>query len=765
MKLAITSLLVVTVVTVAGAARADTLSEYGAGVALRGQRDLGEVACDMDVKVAAGLATVETRQRFANHGAVAMAAAFETDLPERARVIGAALRDDAGGSDAAAIAVPAGFGTDGSADPDVVGPDPVLIEHVGAVDCGERYRAVLQPIAPGHEELLTTRWTVPVTATAGALRVDLPGRAAAGQLVPCHGTLTATAGPGASIAHLRAGTGDTRAAGTGKLAFVLGDADLALDAELAFARDEPLVWTQRQDLGDGTTAGLVTVIAPPATATSPLARRALFVIDVSRSMDMVGDAAVARVVDAVAAAMPAASQLDAILYDRGATRVIGEWTPADRAMPKIRDALAHHGARNGSDLAGALAVAHGAIADGAREQTTVFVIGDGVLGELTDRALSDALASKPSVVDVHAIVMSPGGARQGVRAPNAPQLERLVDLYGGTYVEVPVGDLDAALAGVDSWVRPSWVDLEVKGVPAGALPSTLRAGTGASATVLVHGALPAITVGAHGDAPFEALARDAGAAPVAALALDDADAADAVAAATAGTGADDDADAHASTARGAQARARLHAKFPAVSPQRSLVVLAMTGRVARDRRSMIAGGGLYTRTAALVDPTWPAADAPAATVSLAAPSAIDKLTLERMFRDALQPAAYACYQRALGRSPKLGGTVAFDLHMSRGEVTSVAVEGLGDHDFDACLVDAAYGLRPPLPDLAVNSDDQTIVHYPLTFDVHAEKPFVVAGDADSSQPIDIDAIRGGVPGSSRTIRVDTRTPLGGLPHD
>jgi len=38
------------------------------------------------------------------------------------------------------------------------------------------------------------------------------------------------------------------------------------------------------------------------------------------------------------------------------------------------------------------------------------------------------------------------------------------------------------------------------------------------------------------------------------------------------------------------------------------------------------------------------------------------------------------------------------------------------------------------------------------------------GDADSSSPLDIDAIQGGVPERRRPIHVDAATPLGGLPR-
>ena len=101
----------------------------------------------------------------------------------------------------------------------------------------------------------------------------------------------------------------------------------------------------------------------------------------------------------------------------------------------------------------------------------------------------------------------------------------------------------------------------------------------------------------------------------------------------------------------------------------------------------------------------------------------------------------------------------YEIHMARGEVTHVDLVGLGDAGFDACLVDAAYKMTPPLPDFSLNSDDQTVARYPLTFNLRDEHPIVVPGDADSDSPLDIDAIEGGVPGP---IHVDATTPLGGL---
>jgi hypothetical protein len=168
---------------------------------------------------------------------------------------------------------------------------------------------------------------------------------------------------------------------------------------------------------------------------------------------------------------------------------------------------------------------------------------------------------------------------------------------------------------------------------------------------------------------------------------------------------------------------------------------------------MIAGGGTFERSVAIVDPLPPARDSKPAASTM--PSAIDRTTVERLFRDQLQPRAYACYQRALGRAPKLAGTVHFELYLGRGEVTQASVMGLGDSAFDACLLDVAYSLEPPAPDFSIHSDDETLARYPLTFSVHQDRPWVIAGDADSSSPLDIDAIQGGVPATART-------PLGKL---
>ena len=752
-----------------GAARADALLELAAHGPPRPASQLTESACEVDVELRGGLATVELRQHLVNLGDAPVAAGYELAIGEGATLVGATLRDGAGPA-GVAIGVLTGFTTTVVHDGGVLGADPLLVQSIDRTAEGRpRFRATLQAIGAAHAVVLATRWAVPASIEGGALHLVVPGRAAEGQLPACRGTIRAAGGPGASVARVRVG----RSAGTGGAAtFTLGDEDVAIDAELAFHGTEPLVWTQREDLGAGWASELVTVLAPPARALAPAARRAMFVIDGSRSMDMVGTATIGKVVDAAAAALPRGTELDAIVYDRTATRVLGDWEPAERAVSRITAALGKRGAGNGSDLAGALRVAHAALGEGGVQPTSLVVITDGVLGKLPDSALVDALAATSGALDVHVIVLDPGPTR----SPGKTLLAAPVETYGGSYVELGLdgvglahtgsdaegrrGSIDgdsAALAGAAAWVGPAWVELKLTGAPAvshGELSGPLRAGAGGTMLYLTHGAAPAIALRARREAMTSTVAAQV--APVGA--------ASGLGALALAWFAPDDFERVTETAVAPEVYHRALAAHPYADASFALVVLAPGGKVATDRRAMIAGGGPYVRIVSAEDPAW----APPVEHRRAAgppSSAIERITVERLIRDQLQPAAYACYEHALGPAPKLAGLVVFDINLGRGEVTRVEVAGLGDAAFDACLVDAAYRMTPPVPDLRLNADDQTVVHYPLTFGLADRRPTVVLGDADSGSPLDIDAIQGGVPiPANRTnpIQVDADTPLGSL---
>jgi len=678
------------------AAGATSFEEYGAGVQLRAAEQLSEAACEIAVDLRGAVAVVEVTQKIVNSGTKELASLHRFSLPNGASITGFAVKGVG-----SAVPVGAAFRSELVESPSVLGADPAILRKVG-----DDYEILAQGFAPGGELTLITRYSMLASPRSSALAFALPGRIAAAKLAACKGTVRVTPGPSTTVHAIRI---DGAIAGNRVAApFTLTTKEVGIEVELAVSGTAPVVWQQAQSLPDGTTATLVTVLGPLVKAVT--ARKVVLLVDTSRSMDLVGRPNVIKVVKALGAALPAGSEIEAILFDRTAQRVFNELRPANgENLAAIETALAKRGSVNGSDLTVAFAAAKQAISN-VRGQPLIVVITDGVTGELADQALVKTLASSAAAVDVHAIVLDPARTR----SPGAAVLRAPVHVYGGAYVEVRVDDLDDALVAIDDWLRPSWLELSLGDRP---IPTELRSGAGFTAMIVQNGT-PALTLKGHAATAFVSSARVAPVASIGALAL------------------------------------------PIVSGDRALAVLSTTGKIARNRIAMIAGGGKYERSIAVVDPPHAGPLPPVAAPSVA--SAIARITLERMFRDQLQPKAFVCYQRGIQRNPKLAGAVRFKLRMGRGEVSDVELTGTGDKAFDACLVDAAYLMTPPLPDFSVNSDDQTIVNYPLTFAQRAEQPVVVLGDADSESPIEIDKIEGGVPGAREPVQPDTKTPLGGM---
>lgn len=711
--------------------------EYSAGNAPRPAQQVHEASCDIEVSFRAAIATVEVRQRIVNPGPGASAVSYEHEIPKHAQVVGFSMRGE-GGVETALPVDRVSPSIEGRT-PGINGVDPaILVRHPGA-----GYHVIIQPIAPNHDAVITTRYVVPTEVRAGTLKLVLPGRGASGKLSACRGSIRALPGPGASVRKIRVNSVDTT--GGHAAPFVLGAQDVAIQVELAVAGTTPLVWTQSQPLADGWNASVVTVLAPHAI--KPLAHaRVVLLIDGSRSMELVGRHNVLKIVDRIGAALPKGIEIEAIIFDRTATRVFGDPRPATPDnLDAIEAAIHRRGAINGSDMVSAFALAKQALR-GVRGHAMLIMITDGVTAEIDGPGLAGALAEKPGMVDVHMIVVDPATTR----SPGGPALRAPVNRYGGAYVEVAVDELDESLAAIDDWLRPSWLELRLG---EHAIPTEIRAGGGFTRTIL-HKGSARFTLTGHGTTTFSVAARIAPDAPVAAFALAGATPADF-------TRSPDPTETELELVQPTFEHAL--AAHPFASSTRSLAVLAATGKVAKSRRAVVAGGGRYERVIALPDPV-PTLAPPG--VSSVTASAIARPTLERLFREQLQPKAYLCYQRALGRDAKLTGTAHFQFRMGRGEVTEVTVTGFGDTQLDGCLLDAAYQLTPPIPDFAINADDQTIVNYPLTFNRRDDQAVVVLGDADSTSPLDIDGIQGGVPaGRRRPIRLDpstTKTPLGGM---
>lgn len=740
MKLAaLAAVLAVSTVT----ARAETgFDEYSETISRRPTQQLVEAACDLDIQVRGAVATFEARHRIQNPGPGALASSYHFDLPRGATLTGFSLRADAGTEQA--LAVPGAITVvDADARP-VFGIDPAFVEALPE-GSPSQYVLRLQPLNEEREVTITLRYTALAEIRAGALRLVIPGRPTTGKLAGCRGSIRAVGGPGATVGVVR--VGGTEAGTHGAASFTIDTKPVVIAADLVFAGREPVLWTQTEALSDGWSATVVTVAAPLVRAAPPRLRRALFVIDGSRSMELVGRHNTTQVIRKIAAALPANTAIDAIIYDRTAKRVLGAWKTSDaQALATIERELTTRAASNGSDLAGAFRLAHTAIDDGSRDTTMVIVISDGVLGDVDGQALTSALDGKAATIDVLAIVLDPASTQ----SPGAAALRTPVNLHGGAFVEVNVSELDGALDAVEEWLRPAWLELALGPVT---IPPTVRAGSGFTRSLLHRGTAPKLVLTGHGESPITISPRSAPRAPIATLVLADPTMVDGFVVAPDPNDAD--------LQRGAKTRARALAQHPYARTGLAFALLSMTGKVAKSRLAVVKGGGPYERIVDVFDPPEPLLVTQGVSTQ-PQPSAIARITLERLFRDQLQPKAYACYQRALGLAPKLAGTVHFDFRLGRGEVTSVGVVGLGDARLDACLLDAAYQLTLPLPDFTVNADDQTIARYPLTFAVSESRPQVVLGDADSTSPLDIDAIQGGVPGKRGPIKVDTKSPLGGM---
>lgn len=698
---------------ISGIAHADSWSEYGAATRIRPAAQLVEASCEIDVTLRGAIAEIELRERLANPGVDALAATRELELPAGAQLVALEVQHGTGKA-ASALAVRAPHERERVRSPDVLGADPAALIALDPIDGRPHFRLIVQPLDHDQEATITTRWLQTAAIDRGALRLTLPAQTT----TPCRGTVHAKLGAGATVARVRAAGRESRT-------FTLAENRVEIAVELAFKRVEPVVWTQTESLGDGLVAQAITVIAPPGSP--PGARRALFVIDGSRSMELVGRHRVKQLVRGLAAALPAGSEVDAIIYDRNARRVLGDWRAADASqLAAIDTAIDTHTAGNGSDAAAALGLARRTIA-GTQGDSLVVLVTDGALGELPDTALAQVFGHA-APIDLHAVVLSRGR----MRSPDDAPLRRAVDSVGGSYVELDIEELDAALATPAPWLRPAWLGLALSGTSA-TIPDQLRAGSGVVVTTIGKRARP-VTLTGRLDRSIRIAASTAPSAPIAELAL-------------ASPPALDNA-----------VLERLRARHPVADAERAFVVLATTGKVARSRREVATSGGPFTRMVALDDPPFPAD--PSASQPFGGGSSIDRTALELMFRTQLQPAAFACYQRALGRNHALAGTAQFRIEIGRGETTRAAVTGLGDATLDACLLDAAYLVTPSLPNPDVNVDDRTIANYPLTFTIREDKPFVIAGDADSSSPLDIDAIEGGVP--RRIEAGDTNTPLGNL---
>ncbi|MFT3694763.1 MAG: VWA domain-containing protein [Kofleriaceae bacterium] len=689
------------------AAADSLLSEFDAQTPIREARDLTLGPCQATVTLKGAIADITLRQVIRNPADHPHSAVFDLHLAKDATVIGAMLDEQ-----------PSTFVPTKSATQKFDTSDPLLVTMGDDLADGTQVvHAVTEPIKAQRELDLAVRWTQVAEITDSSLRVRFPARVDGST---CMIDVKAQPGPGVHVT-----VSQPRVTWTG---------EAAAEAQLSFGA-QPIAWDQSEPLGDGWIAHALTVIAP-AVRSDAGPRRVVLVIDASKSMELVGRGNVRRLVTAVVNALPTGSDVEAVLFDRAATRAWEKWQPIAK-LGELDTVLAKHAADNGSDIAAAFALTKKLLAEPStiRGQAMVIVVSDGVFGGTPWTEMRDALGGTKDTLDLHSLVVTP----HGMSAPDGDALQHLAVEYGGSYSETAVEDLDRAMTSIASWLRPAWQDIDVPGITK--IPE-LRAGTGQTALWIGHD--PRLSFTAKGEHPVKGtVGRIAG--PIGALTL------------ARGKPPWVFVAENFSDGEGQEVMDKLAVKHPWANDARDLAVLPAKGTVALHRKQMIAAGGPYTRLVAYDDPDLTKAPAKVASATTSGGSALDKTIIKRLLNDQLEPKSYACYARELGRLNSLAGTAEFRLEIGRGEIIRASVKGFDEQpDFRACLIEAAYGLGPPAPTPGYNVDDRSVVTYPLTFKLHDGKP-EVAGGADTQTPREPS-----VETPKHLDRGDTSTPLGGL---
>ncbi|WP_428265978.1 VIT domain-containing protein [Haliangium sp.] len=773
----------------------------------RGQTDLRELSHELSVRFEGVVARVETRQTFLHQGPHPREAIYTFDLPVHAAVTGLSIRLGDGRTTTSTV-VAADAAETAVSDPGAIeaSPDPGLLRLIardapGIDGYDPRARATyelrLYPLAAGRPVTVTLTWAAPLRIDDGRLSLRLPDRGEAANLVRERVALHLGDAPGGF------GFGPVSAGGQGfgrvrQARFAAPPrGDLVIDAALVPTdpgpgAHRPQLGFAAVPLGDGVGALGLSIINPRPTANRDELpyERLVLIIDVSRSLDRAGLAAAATLTQALLTRAPAATLVEAILYDREVHPLFGRFRPNDdHARAALDQALGAAALANGSDLGAALehtgallrssplaATPPQGFERGAHASTLVVVLSDGFTPlELTPRRALDRIG-RDLLVDTQlaAVLLGPDDAP--VPDTRAGVLPTLARRSGGRAVAVRYGESPARARSLATELGRAapLADLTLDAGEAEIedihLPTRLEPGQGYFAIGFYRGPAPrGITVrGTAGPDQIAVTARrDPGLARLApALALARAHGLDLAsddqrAAVRAAAGDDpDDPGSDAARAEAAVRRALVEAARRAgvVGRHSSLVALDSRDRFARDRLHMIKSWGpsAFSR----LPPPPERGHALAAFERRVPPSAhavdaqprrtgqLDRDIVARLLDHHLAPRARACYETLLRRSPDLAGSLTVVVELGRGEAQYATVEGstFPAGGMEACVVRAAYDIQVPRVALGDDPEVTSLVRWPLDFRRRAGRGEVVDGSH----------------GPTKQRPLDTRTPLDGI---
>jgi hypothetical protein len=669
-----------------------------------------ESSCALAVRAAGPIVTVTETHALVGADATPTEATYRFDLPAGAAITDASVAAD--GSTASALVVTAEAIATTTPDADVLAlaPDRGLVRWLGAEDDRERFEARVFPVRAGATATLSVTWTAAARYDDGRLQLVVPARDDDHGLARC--AVTVQARPAAGVRRFAgAYVNGVKVAATGGRTDVANTRELVVELVPVWKSAAPTVAMYAQPVGAARAITSIAVYLPPRASTKPFAPpRLLLVLDTTRSLGAEGRAATAALADALIAAVPAATPVEAIAFDRASHRLLGTWTRASDARRRVRDALAATPSGGGSDLAAALNLAATTIGD---EPTRVVVITDAILSTRT--TASDLLGAATMPVSLATLdVVVP--VVPGAPLPDRAVLDPLAAAFHGKVLTLRTAEVTTRSAGLareladDLPLRDLSITLD--GAPVLLdLPDQLAPGTGVLAHVS-HAGAPMRT------ARLVAL-RGPASVTVDAIALPAAVASVAVTAAVRGLVSRDTAGLDPPDLLSLTRRTR------AVSSIGALALVDPRGPGGAARIELARSTGAFTRTPppGALELDQPLPDAPPPTTAGRADDGLPDTTYQYLIKYQLWPHVKACYATALQGKPKFGGTLDVTLEIARGEIHAARFGGSAlPSEFVACVAAAAYAIEVPSYGLDGLSQVIAVVHKPIILTVPPDEP-------------------------------------------
>lgn len=736
-------------------------------IAVFGSEEVRELSHQRDIQLGESTATVAETVTFANAGHSPAEVMYSFDLPAQAAIFELII-DSANGRKSRFGVVDAEAATrlveapDGNASPDLG-----LLRMVGVQDdegnARRRYELRVFPIPGQLSTKVSFRWRTPVELVAGRHSLRIPGRGQEASLSRSKILLRATMattelyGGGAELAQ-----GSSKGKRVGF--FEPSEGDLVIQAEPKNSKTAAHAEVALYPMSASSGVAAIRVVLPAATS-QVVSRfgRVIVLVDISRSMAEEGREAASQFVDTLLAELGTGTQVEAIVYDRKASRVLGSLQPGSKAVrSQILQAIRSAPNKNGSDLLGALELARKLVEESEssarKNDTLIAVISDGVLPArlqsadaafrlgpdiMADARLLSAVLVPPNapLPDVSEHVMSSlayqGRGRVAV-LHYAEAADMGKSLLRGLSQPQPLDTIDLMLD------RGQWVGADLKGA--------LTPGSSVMALGYYQGGTPKrITVQAkQGGQTVRLSARKLPGKEAMAWAQ-----------MTLADTSPDSFPAASLAAENRRAFVKAAASLAVVSEVSALVAIDKDDAFASDRLALAArqGGQHYRRLAPPPEGESRAhryrrfevlARAKSNPFDQEETGTLDRKIISRRMQTHAIPMARGCYDKLLRKDQKAGGEVRIRFELARGEVHHVELAelALSLEPIRDCIVDAVYAM--PIPRVRQGSDPELVnlVNYPLRFRL-----------SEPGQGKVVEA-----PRAKPATGMDSNDPLSGLPE-